>query len=176
MEMFQLTVAPWELVLRGTATYWFLFLIFRFLLKRDVGSLGIADVLVLVLIADASQNAMSGGYESLTDGAILVGTIIGWNYALDWAAFRWPLVRRFAEQPPLALVVNGRVLRRNLAKELLTLDDLKASLREHGVDDVSQVKKAFMEGDGTITVIRNDGNPDDGGGPAGRKAAVPRPD
>jgi uncharacterized membrane protein YcaP (DUF421 family) len=156
MDLFQLTVPPWELVLRGTATYWFLFVVFRFLLKRDVGSLGIADVLVLVLIADASQNAMSGGYESLSDGAILVGTIIGWNYALDWAAFRWPIVRRFAEQPPLPLVEHGNVRRRNLAKELMSVDDLMAKLREHGVEDVSQVKKAFMEGDGTITVIRND--------------------
>jgi uncharacterized membrane protein YcaP (DUF421 family) len=170
MHIFEITVPPWELILRGTATYWFLFLIFRFLLKRDTGSLGIADILVLVLIADASQNAMSADYKSLTDGAILVGTIIGWNYALDWAAFRWPLVRKFAEQPPLPLVVRGKILRRNLAKELLTTDDLMGKLREQGIDDVALVKKAFIEGDGTITVIRADAAPSSGGGSSAKSA------
>ena len=71
-ELFAITVPPWELILRGTLMYWFLFLVFRFVMRRDVGAIGVADVLLLVLIADASQNAMSGGYESVTDGAILV--------------------------------------------------------------------------------------------------------
>jgi hypothetical protein len=54
--------------------YWPLFLLFRFFLRRDVGALGIADVLLLVLIAGASQNAMSGGYESIADGCLLALT------------------------------------------------------------------------------------------------------
>ena len=57
--LFELTVHPAELVLRGTLMYWFLFLLLRFVLRRDIGSIGIADVLLLVVIADAAQNAMS---------------------------------------------------------------------------------------------------------------------
>lgn len=156
-DIFRLTVAPWELVLRGTLIFWFLFAIFRFVMHRDVGSVGLADVLVLVLIADASQNAMAGGYESVTDGAILISTIVAWNYALDWAAYRFEWMRKVAEPPPLLLVRSGRVMRNNLRREMMTLDDLKAKLREHGVDDTSEVRKAYMEGDGTVTVIRYKG-------------------
>ena len=78
-DAFALQMNPLELVLRGTAVYWALFLLFRFLLRRDAGSLGIADILLLVLIADASQNAMAGGYDSVGDGLVLIATIAGWN-------------------------------------------------------------------------------------------------
>jgi len=169
-SLFELTLPPWELILRGSAVYWFLFLIFRFVLHRDVGSLAIADVLLLVLVADASQNAMAGGYESITDGFILVATILGWNYLLDWASYRFPAVAKFAEPPPLLLVRWGRVLRASLRQEMLTPDDLMSKLREHGVDDLAQVKKAYMEGDGSVTVIRFEQAPTD---PAGAKKETP---
>lgn len=153
-ELFRLSVSPWELIARGTLIFWFLFAIFRFVMHRDVGSVGLADVLVLVLIADAAQNAMSGGYESVTDGVILISTIVVWNYLLDWGAYRFEWVRRVAEPPPLLLVRSGRIVRQNLRREMMTVDDLMAKLREHGVDDLAQVRKAFMEGDGAVTVIR----------------------
>lgn len=158
VRLFGLTLPPWELVLRGSATYWFLFALFRFVLRRDVGSIAIADVLLLVLIADASQNAMAGEYKSITDGFILVSTIIGWNYLLDWAAFRFEFLRRVAEPPPLLLIRRGRVLRENLRKEMLTLDELRSKLRAQGVEDVSAVKLAHMEGSGEISIIMMPGH------------------
>jgi len=152
-QMFEVSVPLWELVLRGTATYWFLFLIFRFVMRRDVGAFAIADVLLFVLIADASQNAMAGGYTSLTEGAAVVSTIIGWNFMLDWLSYRIPLLRKLAEPPPLLLVSQGRILHRNLRKEYVAKEDLYAKLREHGIDDVAKVKTAYMESDGTVTVV-----------------------
>lgn len=155
VSLFAITVNPLELVLRGTVVYWFLFLLFRFVLRRDVGSLGIADVLVLVLIADASQNAMAGGYESITDGCILVATIAAWNYALDWASFHFPRIRKFVEPAPLLLVKKGRLLRRNMRAELITPDELWAKLRQRGVKDLSEVEAAYIESDGEISVLKN---------------------
>ena len=73
-----------EIFVRGTITYLVLFFMLRFILKRQTGAVGINDLLVLVLIADAAQNAMSGGYNSITDGLMLVGVIIGWSYVIDW--------------------------------------------------------------------------------------------
>src|SRR5512134_1099179 len=102
-DLFGFTVSPFELVLRGSVVYWLLFLLFRFVLRRDAGSLGIADILLLVLIADASQNAMSGGYQSIAEGAVLVGTIAGWNWLMDWGAYRFNAVRRLSEPGPLVL-------------------------------------------------------------------------
>jgi uncharacterized membrane protein YcaP (DUF421 family) len=169
-SLFELTVPPWELILRGSAVYWFLFIIFRFVMHRDVGSIGIADVLLLVLVADASQNAMAGEYKSITDGFILVATIIGWNYLIDWAAYRFPAVAKLVEPPPLLLVRRGRVLKGSLRQEMLTEDDLMSKLREHGVEDVAQVKKAYIEGDGSVTVIRFGQAPTD---PAAAKKEKP---
>lgn len=156
-SLFELTVDPVELMLRGTAMYWFLLMLFRFVLRRDVGSIGIADVLVLVLVADAAQNAMDGGYESITDGVILVATIAGWNWLLDFATYRFPALGRLIQAKPLPLVRNGKLVRRNLRQELITLDELMAKLREQGVESLDEVKVARMEGDGEISVIKQSG-------------------
>lgn len=159
IDLFRFEMSPLELVVRGTAMYWFLFLLFRFVLRRDPGSIAIADVLLLVLIADASQDAMTGGYRTIAEGMVVVATIAGWNYLLDWSCYRFDAVRRFVEPKPLLLVRRGRILRENLRKELLTIDDLLSKLRANGIDDVSKVKSAHMEADGQISVVRIDGGP-----------------
>ena len=155
--MFQLTMNPLELIVRGSVMYWFIFVMFRVLLRRNVGAIGIADVLLLVLIADAAQNGMAGEYKSITDGMILVATIIGWNVLIDWAAYRFQAVGRLIEPAPLALVEHGRLNRRNLREEFLSEDELMAKLREQGVERIEEVKRATMESDGIVTVIRYNG-------------------
>lgn len=155
-ELFGLSMPPAELIVRGTAMYWFLFLLFRFVIRRDIGAVGLADVLVLVIVADAAQNAMAGEYTSVTDGMILVATLIGWNFFLDWLSFRWPGFRRFAESAPLRLVWKGRILRRNMRRELVTDEELWGKLREAGIESLDQVKEAFLEADGQISVIKQD--------------------
>lgn len=147
---------PVELFLRGTAVYWFLFLLFRLVLRRDVGAIGIADVLVLVLVADAAQNAMAGGYESITDGFVLVATIAGWNYTFDWASYHFKWVRRLLEPRPLELVRDGQVQRANMRREFVTMDELTAKLRQQGVEDIREVKFAAMESNGDISVVKRD--------------------
>jgi uncharacterized membrane protein YcaP (DUF421 family) len=154
--LFRFSVSPVELVLRGSVMYWFLFLLFRFLLRRDVASLGLADVLLLVLIADAAENAMAGGYDSLVDGCLLVSTIAAWNYGLDWASYRYVALRRFVEPPKLALVKNGKVVLSNLRRQMLTVEDLRAKLRQHGIESIGDVKRAYMEPDGKISAVRFD--------------------
>ena len=152
-SLFALSVPPWELVIRGTAVYWFLVLVFRFVCRRDVGSVGMADILLLVIIADAAQNAMAGEYRTITDGFILISTIIGWNLAIDWLAYRSPRFRRVFEPRPLPLVLEGRIQWRNLRRELISKEELLGKLREHQVADVNEVKAAYMESDGEISVI-----------------------
>ncbi|HEY8877941.1 MAG TPA: YetF domain-containing protein [Roseateles sp.] len=152
--LFAVHVSPLELMLRGTLMYWFLLLIFRFVLRRDPGSFGVADILMVVIIADASQNAMSGSYDTVAEGFILVATLVAWNYLLDWAGYHWKLAQKLTEPPPLQLIKDGRVLGRNLRKELLTLDDLKSQLREAGVEDIGSVRTAYLEGDGKLSVLR----------------------
>jgi uncharacterized membrane protein YcaP (DUF421 family) len=151
--LFEFHMNPLEIVLRGTLMYWFLFLIFRFVTRRDAGGVGIADILLLVIVADASQNAMAGDYKTVPEGFVLVATLIFWNVLIDWASFKSDWVRRFAEPKPLLLVRHGRVNHRNLRREFLTLDDLQAQLRLLGVSDIGKVRAAFMESDGKFSVV-----------------------
>ncbi|MBC7779464.1 MAG: DUF421 domain-containing protein [Proteobacteria bacterium] len=153
---------PLEIVVRGTAIYWFLFMLFRFVLRRDVGSMAIADVLLLVLIADASGNAMSGSYETIVDGMLLVATIAGWSYLLDWLGYHFVAIRRFLEPAPLRLVQEGIYLRKNMRAEMLTIDELESELRLQGIDDVRLVREAFMESNGELSVLKYDTGPEDG--------------
>ncbi|RJF99105.1 DUF421 domain-containing protein [Noviherbaspirillum saxi] len=153
-ELFGLSVPLAELIVRGTTMYWFLFVMFRFVVRRDVGAIGIADVLILVIVADAAQNAMSGEYTSVTDGMALVTTLIGWNLLLDWACFRYPRIRRLVQPRPLALVKGGRLLRQNMRKEFITEEELWSRLRQGGVESLNDVKAVYMETDGEISVIK----------------------
>jgi uncharacterized membrane protein YcaP (DUF421 family) len=143
-----------EVFVRGSLMYLALFAILRFIGRRQAGHFGPADLLVIVLIADAAQNALGKDYQSVTEGVVLVVTIVGWEYTLDWLAWRFPLLRNVLRAPALTLVENGRILDRNLSKEMLCREELMSQLREEGVEDVSTVKLARLEGDGRMSVIR----------------------
>lgn len=169
-DIVALHVSPLELVVRGTVMYWFLLLVFRFVLRRDAGSLGVADILLVVVIADASQNAMAGSYSTVAEGLVLVGTLVFWNYALDWAAYRWDVARRLTEPPPILMIRNGRPLLRNMRKEFVTREDLQAQLRQAGIDDIAQVRVAYLEGDGKFSILKHGGG---GGGGAGQDDGPP---
>jgi uncharacterized membrane protein YcaP (DUF421 family) len=155
-DLFGFTLSPLEIVVRGSAVYWFVYLIFRLVLRREAGALGIADVLVIVLIADASQNAMAGEYRSISEGFVLIATIVFWNYTMDWAAFRWPRIGRLLEPPPLNLIERGKMLRANMRREFIGAEELMSKLREHGIDDLAQVKRAVLESNGEVSVVRLD--------------------
>ncbi len=145
-----------EIFARGTIVYLGIFILLRLVLKREAGQLGIADVLVIVVLADAAQNAMSGGYKAITDGMLLVAVIIFWSYMINWLAYHSKTLGRFIYPPPLLLIKDGEVIRKNMRKELITLDKLKSILREHDIEDLSEVKEAYMESEGRISIVRND--------------------
>jgi len=155
-DLFAIGVAPLELVLRGTLVYWFVFLLFRFVLRRETGSIGLPDILLLVLIADASQNAMASGYTSVSEGIVLIATIAGWSWLMDWAAYRYPRLRPLIEPPSRVLVRRGRLVRHSLRRELITVPELMALLREQGIAKLDEVEFARIESDGELSVIRRD--------------------
>lgn len=156
-DIFGLTVSPLELIVRGSVMYLFLFLLFRVVVRRRVGSIGMADILILVIIADAAQNGMAGDYRSVTDAFILVGTLVAWNMLTDWLVFRIPRLQSILEPPPLLLIDRGRVQWRNLRREFLSESELRSKLREHEVAEPREVEKAYLEPDGQITVLKRKG-------------------
>lgn len=146
-----------DIVLRGTLMYLALFAILRFMARRESGHFGPADLLVIVLIADAAQNALGAEYRSVTEGAVLVLTIVAWDYAIDWLAWRFPALQPILRAPPLKLIEDGRIIRKNLRTEMLTEEELMSQLREQGIEHVSAVKRARLEGDGRLSVIKREG-------------------
>jgi len=142
-----------ELVIRGSIIY-LAALGFMRILRRQGGSFTRADLLFITLIADASQNGMAGEYRSITEGLVLVGTLFAWNFGLDWLSYHSPFVHRLLEPPPLLVIRNGKALLRSLRAELMSIEDLMEQLREQGVDDIAKVRRAYVEADGKLSVIR----------------------
>ncbi|WP_291855221.1 YetF domain-containing protein [Bradyrhizobium sp.] len=143
-----------EIVVRGSLMYLGLFVILRLMGRRQAGQFGPADLLVIVLIADAAQNGLGKEYGSVTEGLALVATIVAWDYVLDWVAWRFPAARPYVTPPSLALIRDGRLDLQNLRKEMITEDELRSQLRQQQVEGYEDVKLATLEGDGRLSVLK----------------------
>jgi uncharacterized membrane protein YcaP (DUF421 family) len=153
-DLFHFTLSPLELLVRGSLMYWFLFLVFRFFLRRANGSAAVPDILFIVILGDAAQNGMIGDGTSLADAMLLIAVLASWNFALDWLAYRVPLVARLNDPPPLDLVRRGRLLRRNLARENITVAEVHEAMRKYGVDDLADVERLTLEPSGEFSLIK----------------------
>jgi len=129
-----------ETVVPGTTLYLALVLLLRIVLKWEAGQLGMTDLLVLVLLGDASQNAMAGSDTSATDGLVLVLTLVCWSYALNGVTYRFRPIARL--RVPRPLVRDGRMLRQNMRRELITDDEVMSQLRLPAMDDIARVRAA----------------------------------
>ncbi|MDO9062588.1 MAG: DUF421 domain-containing protein [Bradyrhizobium sp.] len=149
-----------EIMLRGTVMYLFLFLIMRFVMLRQSSTIGIADILVVVLIADAAQNGFAKEYQSVTEGIFLVLTIVFWHVFLNWLSYHFKIFERLLAPAPLPLVVNGRMIRKNMHSQFITEEELRGQLRQQGIQDLAEVKQAHLEGNGEISVVKVDSGDD----------------
>jgi uncharacterized membrane protein YcaP (DUF421 family) len=153
-SVFEPSIGIAEIVLRGTIMYLGLFAILRFMARRQAGQFGPADLLVIVLIADAAQNGLGKDYGSVTEGLILVLTIVAWEYLIDWLSWKFPSLGKILTPSPLTLIENGKVRSDALRREMLTEDDLRGQLRQQHVERFEEVRVAKLEGDGRLSVMR----------------------
>ena len=114
-QMFAPNGSILEPVIRGTIMYLGMFALLR-VFRRQAGSVSIADLLLIVIIADAAQNGMAGEAKSVTDAMILIGTILFWDYSLDWLGFRSLLMSKVLEPQP-QILKTGAEMRFRVAKE-----------------------------------------------------------
>jgi uncharacterized membrane protein YcaP (DUF421 family) len=149
------------IVIRGTIMYLGMFVLLR-IFRRQSGSVSMADLLVIVIIADAAQNGMAGDAKSIVEAFILIGTIIFWDFVIDWLGFTSPLMARVLEPPPLVLIRNGRFIKKNLATEMLTEEEVMSQLRQQGVEHLADVKESGLESNGEFSVLTLSGNPKKG--------------
>ena len=114
--------------------------------------------MVVILVGNAVAQSMSTGYLSIPEGLILVATLLFWSVVLDAAAYRFPRLGRLLKARPRPLIEDGKVNQRSLRRELPSRDELEAQLRLQGVNDVSQVGRAYLEPNGMISVFKREGD------------------
>jgi uncharacterized membrane protein YcaP (DUF421 family) len=166
-ELFVPTHSVLEMIIRGSVSYLALFLILRFVMKRQSSTISIADILVIVVIADAAQNSFAKEYASITEGIVLVLTIVFWDTVLNWLSFRFKFFEQLLAASPLPLIQDGRLNRRNMRREFITEDELRSHLRQEGLQDFAEVETACLEGNGEISVVKK--SREDTGGASARK-------
>ena len=148
-----------EIIIRGTIMYLAIFALMR-IFRRQAGSFSIADLIVVVVIADAAQNGMAGDSKSVTEALLLIGTIIFWDFFLDWLGFKSKFFRKILEPEKLKVIEDGKFLRENMRKEMITGEELSSQMREQGIEDLAEVKVAYLESDGHFSFIKKDGEPE----------------
>jgi uncharacterized membrane protein YcaP (DUF421 family) len=151
--MWHLSVPWWELVLRGLVVYSFLILILRITGKRQVGQLAPFDLVLLLVLANAVQNSMNAGDNSLLGGLIIAATLVGLNYVVGLATFKNKQLEAIIEGRPQVLIHNGRLFEEVMARSQLTHHELNAALRGAACASVQDVHSAILENNGSITVI-----------------------
>ncbi|MCS6806487.1 MAG: DUF421 domain-containing protein [Acidobacteriota bacterium] len=148
-----------EIALRTTIIYVVVLLGIRLTGKREVGQMTPFDLVLLLLLANAVQNAMTGPDTSVTGGLVAAVTLLAVNAVVTRMVWRYKKVRRLVEGTPTLLIHQGKILSENLAKERVTEETLRQALREHGIASVTEVALAVLEVDGSISVLKNDEMP-----------------
>jgi uncharacterized membrane protein YcaP (DUF421 family) len=151
--MFRGATPAWEIVVRTVVVYALVLIGLRLLGKRQVGQLNVADLVMILLIANAVQNAMVGPDVSLEGGAIAAVTLLVVNFVVVRALAFTPLGERLLEGAPTLLIHDGRLVEAALHREGLSQEEVEMAIREHGIADPSGVRAAYLEPDGTVSVI-----------------------
>lgn len=128
-------------------------LLFRLLGQRESGGLGLTDLLVVVLVVDAASAGLTGDTDTIGDGFILVLTILFCGVVLDAASYRWPRLGRVLKARPKPLIEDGRLNRRVMRRELIPDVEVFAQLRLHGIEELRQVHRAYLEPNGMISIV-----------------------
>lgn len=154
--MWHLAVPWWEIPLRTALVYVAILIGVRLAGKREIGQMTAFDLVLLLLLSNAVQNAMTGPDTSLVGGIEAALTLFAVNTLIVFVAFRIPGVQRRLVGRARILISHGEVESQNLRAELITQDELFAALREHGVESPADVALAVLEVDGSISVVRRE--------------------
>jgi len=156
-SIFDVTVPVGELVVRGSVTFLALLVLMRVVGQRESGGLGITDVLVVVLVAEAAAPGLHGDAKSVGDAIVVVSCILFWSVAVDALAYRWPRIGRLLKARPRLLIEDGEPNRKVMRREFMTEEEVASLLRLQGIEDIAVVKSARIEPNGMVSVIRGEG-------------------
>jgi uncharacterized membrane protein YcaP (DUF421 family) len=157
MSLFDMTVPWYEILLRTFVVYLTVLVLLRLAGKRELGQMTPFDLVVILVIANAVQNAMTGGDNSLTGGIIAATTLTVVNIAVGRWGSRVPLFRRLVVSKPTLLLRDGKPFEEAMAREHIDRQELEMAAREHGIAELSGVDVAILEEDGSISIVPKDG-------------------
>ena len=146
------------IVLSTAAVYLFIVVALRLFGKSEISQLSVTDLVFIMLLSNAVQNAMVGSDSSLSGGLVAAATLFVVNLVFKQCLYRFPRFGRFLQGESLMLIYKGKTNTENLRKAKLTQDELLEAVREHGVSSVSEVDLAVLEVDGNISVLSGDFN------------------
>ena len=155
-EMFDLAMPWWAFVLRACLVYFLLLAMIRMTGKRTMGQFTPFDMLLVVLLGNAVQNALLGEDTSVGGGLLLAATLIALNWIVGLASARSPKVERWVEGSPVLLAREGQVYKDVLRRELISRADFDKAMRESGVEDIEDIRMAVLETNGHITLVARD--------------------
>lgn len=153
-SMWDLAHPWWEFVLRGAIIYVVLLLLLRLTGKRQAGQLASFDLVLLLIISNAVQNAMNAGDNSVVAGIVLACTLIGFNWLVGMFSARYKKLDEWIEGRPQILIHDGRVFDDVLRDQKLSIGDLQSALRQQGCESADEVHYAILEPNGAISVIK----------------------
>ena len=143
--MFHLGTPLWQIVVRASLVYVGLLAGFRLLGKRELGQMTVFDLVLILLIANAVQNAMVG--------LVAAGVLLLLDRGLSILRLSTPLFGRLFEGQPTVVIQHGHPLVGPMRRQGLSEEDLEMAVREHGIADVSSVELAVLENDGSISIV-----------------------
>lgn len=152
--MWDLSVPWWELIVRAILVYGFLLILLRLTGKRQVGQLAPFDLVLLLVLANAVQNAINAGDNTVLAGGISAATLVAVNFLVGEVAYRSKVFEGIIEGRPILLIHNGIILEPMLVRARLTRHELNAALRRAGCPGPEQVHAAILENNGSISVIQ----------------------
>jgi len=152
VDLFQFGIAPWEFIVRAIGIDVVLLLALRIFGKRELGQFTLYDLILILLVANAVQPAMTGPDSSLGGGFIIIGVLVGFNWLLG-KLDRYRLFHRLLVPDPRILIRDGHYVDRALQAEGVDRQEADMAIREHGIDDVTDVRLGVLEPDGTISIV-----------------------
>jgi uncharacterized membrane protein YcaP (DUF421 family) len=138
---------------KTAAIYVFLVVSLRLFGKRQLGQLSLYDLVLVIILGNAVQNAMINNDNTLGGGLVAATVLLGLNWILNRFILRSKRAEHFLVGEPSLIVHNGTLLRDHMARQGITTDEVMAALREHGIDELKSVHLAVLESDGTISVV-----------------------
>jgi uncharacterized membrane protein YcaP (DUF421 family) len=155
-DLVTLAVPAWELAIRCAVIYFVLLVGLRVTGKREVGQFTLFDLVLVLLVANAVQPAMTGPDTSLLGGVIIIVVLLAINVLVGRLRLRDPRVQALLGGHPTVLVQDGEWIDAALERESVDREECLMAFREHGIDAVADVKLAVLEVDGTISVVPKD--------------------